>query len=75
MTSTARIIVTLAVFATMLARVVVRPRRWNEAWWTMLGALAAALRTSDSASLINARRPGRIYFYKRIRHREGYLSG
>jgi arsenical pump membrane protein len=24
----------------MLALVVVRPRRWNEAWWTMLGAAA-----------------------------------
>jgi arsenical pump membrane protein len=37
-TGTARIVVTLTVFATMLALVVVRPRRWNEAWWTMLGA-------------------------------------
>ena len=24
----------------MLALVIVRPRRWNEAWWTMLGAAA-----------------------------------
>jgi arsenical pump membrane protein len=40
MTGTARIVVTLAVFAAMLALVVVRPRRWNEAWWTMLGAAA-----------------------------------
>ena len=40
MTGTARIVVTLAVFAAMLAMVVVRPRRWNEAWWTMLGAAA-----------------------------------
>jgi len=24
----------------MLALVVVRPRRWNEAWWTVLGAAA-----------------------------------
>ena len=24
----------------MLALVVVRPRRWNEGWWTMLGAAA-----------------------------------
>jgi arsenical pump membrane protein len=40
MTGTARIAVTLAVFAAMLALVVVRPRRWNEAWWTMLGAAA-----------------------------------
>ena len=40
MTGTARVGVTLAVFAAMLALVVVRPRRWNEAWWTMLGAAA-----------------------------------
>ena len=40
MTGTARIVVTLAVFAAMLALVIVRPRRWNEAWWTMLGAAA-----------------------------------
>jgi arsenical pump membrane protein len=33
-------VVTLTVFAGMLALVVVRPRRWNEAWWTMLGAAA-----------------------------------
>jgi arsenical pump membrane protein len=39
-TGTARIVVTLAVFAAMLALVIVRPRRWNEAWWTMLGAAA-----------------------------------
>jgi arsenical pump membrane protein len=40
MTGTTRIVITLAVFAAMLAMVVVRPRRWNEAWWTMLGAAA-----------------------------------
>jgi arsenical pump membrane protein len=39
-TGTARIVVTLIVFATMLVLVFVRPRRWNEAWWTMLGATA-----------------------------------
>jgi arsenical pump membrane protein len=39
-TGTARIVVTLIVFATMLVLVFVRPRRWNEAWWTMLGAAA-----------------------------------
>jgi arsenical pump membrane protein len=33
-----RIAVTLAVFASMIALMVVRPRRWNEAWWTMLAA-------------------------------------
>ena len=38
MTNIGRIVITLAVFAAMLALVVVRPRRWNEAWWTMLGA-------------------------------------
>ncbi len=30
----------LAIFATMLGLVVVRPRGWNEAWWTMFGAAA-----------------------------------
>ena len=40
MTGTTRIVVTLIVFATMLVLVFVRPRRWNEAWWTMLGAAA-----------------------------------
>jgi arsenical pump membrane protein len=39
-TGTARVVVTVAIFATMLALVVVRPRRWSEAWWTMLGAAA-----------------------------------
>jgi len=39
-TGTARIVITLSVFAAMLALVIVRPRRWNEAWWTMLGAAA-----------------------------------
>ena len=33
-------VVTLAVFAAMLVLVIVRPRRWNEAWWTALGAAA-----------------------------------
>jgi arsenical pump membrane protein len=31
---------TLAVFAAMLVLMVVRPRRWSEAWWTMLAAAA-----------------------------------
>ena len=35
-----RIVITLVIFAVMLALVVIRPRRWNEAWWTMLGAAA-----------------------------------
>jgi arsenical pump membrane protein len=33
-------VATLAVFAAMLVLVIVRPRRWNEAWWTALGAAA-----------------------------------
>ncbi len=40
MTGTARIIATLAVFAAMLVLMVLRPRRWSEAWWTMLAAAA-----------------------------------
>lgn len=40
MTGTGRIVVTLTVFAAMLALVIVRPRRWNEAWWAVLGAAA-----------------------------------
>ena len=46
MTGSARIAVTLAIFAAMVALVVIRPRRWNDAWWTTLAAtamLAAAL--------------------------------
>lgn len=38
MTGPVRAAVTLAVFAATLAMVVWRPRRWNEAWWTVLGA-------------------------------------
>jgi arsenical pump membrane protein len=38
MTGTVRIVVTLAIFAVMIALVVIRPRRWNDAWWTVLGA-------------------------------------
>jgi arsenical pump membrane protein len=37
-TGTSRVVVTLLVFTSMLALVVVRPRRTNEAWWTMLAA-------------------------------------
>ena len=40
MTGTARIAVTLAIFAAMVALVVIRPRRWNGAWWTTLAAAA-----------------------------------
>ena len=40
MTGTVRIAVTLAIFAAMVALVVIRPRRWNDAWWTALGASA-----------------------------------
>jgi len=53
MTGTARIVVTLTVFATMLALVVVRPRRWNEAWWTMFGAPVPALRTCTTSIAID----------------------
>src|SRR4051812_25765894 len=35
-----RVVGTLVIFATMLALVIARPRRWNEAWWTVAGALA-----------------------------------
>ena len=40
MTGTARIAITLAIFASMVALVVIRPRRWNDAWWTTLAAVA-----------------------------------
>ena len=40
MTGTARIVATLAVFAAMLVLMMLRPRRWSEAWWTMLAAVA-----------------------------------
>jgi len=40
MTGAARIVATLVIFAAMVALMVVRPRRWNEAWWTMLAAAA-----------------------------------
>lgn len=31
---------TLIIFVTMLGLVIARPRQWNEAWWTVAGALA-----------------------------------
>ena len=40
MTGTTRMVVTLAVFAAMLVLMMLRPRRWSEAWWTMLSAIA-----------------------------------
>ena len=40
MTGTARMVVTLGVFAAMLVLMLLRPRRWSEAWWTMLAAIA-----------------------------------
>jgi arsenical pump membrane protein len=40
LTGAVRVALTLTVFATMLGLVVLRPRRWNEAWWTALGAAA-----------------------------------
>ena len=41
MTGTVRVAVTLGVFAATLVLVLVRPRRWHEAWWT--SACAAAM--------------------------------
>jgi arsenical pump membrane protein len=52
MLSAARIAVTLAIFAAMVALVVIRPRRWNDAWWTTLAAatmLALGLVTPHQA--------------------------
>ena len=40
MTGTTRMVATLAVFAAMLVLMMLRPRRWSEAWWTMLAAIA-----------------------------------
>ena len=40
MTGGPRMVVTLAVFAAMLVLMMLRPRRWSEAWWTMLAAIA-----------------------------------
>jgi arsenical pump membrane protein len=37
-TGVVQVVVTLAVFTAMLVLVVVRPRGWSEAWWTVLGA-------------------------------------
>jgi arsenical pump membrane protein len=43
LTPTLRVAVTLVVFVAMLALVVLRPSRWSEGWWTMLGAAAMLL--------------------------------
>jgi arsenical pump membrane protein len=40
MTGTPRMVATLAVFAAMLVLMMLRPRRWSEAWWTTLAAIA-----------------------------------
>jgi len=40
MTGAVRIAVTLTIFTAMVALVVIRPRRWNDAWWTTLAAAA-----------------------------------
>lgn len=53
MTGAARIGFTLAVFGAMLVLMVLRPRRWSEAWWTMLAAgamLALGLVTPREAA-------------------------
>ena len=52
MTGALRVVATLSVFAGMLILVVARPRRWNEAWWTVLAAgamLALGLVTPHEA--------------------------
>jgi arsenical pump membrane protein len=52
MTGTTRIAVTLAIFAAMVVLVILRPRRWNDAWWTTLAAalmLALGLVTPHEA--------------------------
>jgi len=52
MTGIARLIVTLVIFGAMLVLMMVRPRRWNEAWWTALAAgamLALGLVTPPEA--------------------------
>jgi len=52
MTGLARLIVTLVIFGAMLVLMMVRPRRWNEAWWTALAAgamLALGLVTPPEA--------------------------
>ena len=52
MTGTVRMVATLAVFSAMLVLIMVRPRRWSEAWWTTLTAgamLALGLVTPHQA--------------------------
>jgi len=62
-TATVRVVVTLTIFATMLALVVVRPRRWSEAWWTMLGAAAMlALGLVSPSQALGATLAGRARF-------------
>ena len=39
MTETLRVVLTLLVFAAALGGVLIRPRGWNEAWWTVGGAI------------------------------------
>ncbi len=43
MTGEARVAITLAVFALTLALVLIRPRGWNEAWWTAGGGVVMLL--------------------------------
>jgi len=55
LSGTLRVTLTLFVFASMLLLVVLRPRRWNEAWWTVLGASALlALRLISPADAVHA---------------------
>ena len=55
-----RVALTLSIFIVVLSLVVVRPRRWNEAWWTMLGAaLMIALRLVSPQQAVEATRAGK----------------
>jgi len=38
-TETPRVVLTLLVFTAALGGVLLRPRGWNEAWWTVGGAI------------------------------------
>jgi arsenical pump membrane protein len=54
-TGALRIFVTLGVFGGMLALVLLRPRRWHEAWWTVAAAVVLlALRLVSPAEAVAA---------------------
>jgi arsenical pump membrane protein len=55
-----RVIITLLVFGAMSFLVLLRPRRWHEAWWTIAGALGMlALRTVSPGDALAATLDGR----------------